>query len=34
VRAHQRVGDAVTDAALFLASASASRITGQTLRIS
>ena len=26
--------DAVTDAALFLASASASRITGQTLRIS
>lgn len=30
----QRVGDAVTDAALFLASSSASRITGQTLRIS
>lgn len=29
----QRVGDAVTDAALFLASSSASRITGQTLRI-
>ena len=30
----QRVTDAVTDAALFLASSSASRITGQTLRIS
>lgn len=29
----QRVTDAVTDAALFLASSSASRITGQTLRI-
>lgn len=30
----QRVSEAVTDAALFLASSSASRITGQTLRIS
>ena len=30
----QRVGEAVTEAALFLASSSASRITGQTLRIS
>lgn len=30
----QRVEEAVTDAALFLASSSASRITGQTLRIS
>lgn len=30
----QRVTDAVTDATLFLASSSASRITGQTLRIS
>lgn len=30
----QRVSDAVTDAALFLASSSASRITGQTLRLS
>lgn len=29
----QHVGDAVTDAVLFLASSSASRITGQTLRI-
>lgn len=29
----QRVGDAVTDATLFLASSAASRITGQTLRI-
>ena len=34
VRHQQRVTDAVTDAALFLASSSASRITGQTLRIS
>lgn len=35
VRTHQqRAGEAVTDAALFLASSSASRITGQTLRIS
>lgn len=34
VRSHQqRVGDAVTDATLFLASSAASRITGQTLRI-
>lgn len=30
----QRVEDAVTDATLFLASSSASRITGQTLRLS
>ncbi len=30
----QRVGEAVTDAALFLASSSASRVTGQTLRLS
>lgn len=34
VRTHQRVTEAVTDAALFLASSSASRITGQTLRLS
>ena len=31
--ATQRVGDAVADAALFLASSAASRITGQTLRL-
>ena len=34
VRSQPRVGDAVTDAALFLASSAAARITGQTLRIS
>lgn len=34
VRTQQRVSEAVTDAALFLASGSASRITGQTLRLS
>ena len=34
VRTQPRVGDAVTDATLFLASSAASRITGQTLRIS
>ena len=34
VRHQQQLGDAVTDAALFLASSSAARITGQTLRIS
>jgi len=33
VRSQPRVGDAVTDAALFLASSAAARITGQTLRI-
>jgi len=32
--AQPRVGDAVADAALFLASSAAARITGQTLRIS
>jgi 3-oxoacyl-[acyl-carrier protein] reductase len=34
VRTQQRAEDAVTDATLFLASTSAARITGQTLRIS
>ena len=34
VRSQPRIGDAVTDAALFLASSAAARITGQTLRIS
>jgi 3-oxoacyl-[acyl-carrier protein] reductase len=34
VRNQPRVADAVTDAALFLASSSAARLTGQTLRIS
>jgi 3-oxoacyl-[acyl-carrier protein] reductase len=34
VRQQQQLGEAVTDAALFLASSSAARITGQTLRIS
>ena len=34
VRTQPRVDDAVTDAALFLASSAAARITGQTLRIS
>ena len=34
VRHQQQLGDAVADAALFLASSSAARITGQTLRIS
>ncbi len=33
VRSHQRLSDATTDATLFLASAAASRITGQTLRL-
>ncbi|MBS2938716.1 SDR family oxidoreductase [Nocardioides sp. J2M5] len=34
VRSRSRVTDAVTDATLFLASSGASRITGQTLRLS
>jgi 3-oxoacyl-[acyl-carrier protein] reductase len=34
VRHQQRVGDAVADAVLFLASSAASRVSGQTLRIS
>ncbi|MCY4725761.1 SDR family oxidoreductase [Nocardioides sp. STR2] len=34
VRNQPRIGDAVTDAALFLASSAAARITGQTLRLS
>ena len=33
VRHQQQLGDAVADAALFLASSSAARITGQTLRL-